>query len=268
MGENGNIRRLIEHLQGIESAVVAFSGGLDSSFLLHALKVAGVRTLAVTGRSQAVPETDLADAVRVASELGVEHRFLDTCELEREGYLENSPERCFHCKDELYSRIREVAESEGMAHVLDGTNSDDLADHRPGRRAAREHGVLSPLAECGLKKEEIRAAAKGAGLSVADKPASPCLSSRFPYGVRITPGGLERVARAEGLLRSKGFKEFRVRDRGGEARIEVPEAEMEDLFTHREEIVTALKDMGYAFVALDLEGLISGKLNRGVTDPS
>lgn len=259
---NGRTVRLNTRLGKLKSAVVAYSGGLDSSYLLYALKAAGVRTLAVTGRSASVPAEDIDDAHRVASELGVEHRFIDTSELLREGYMENSPERCFHCKDELFSRIREIAEKQGFECILDGTNADDLADHRPGRRAAALHGVISPLAECGLTKDEIRSAAGKAGLSVSEKPASPCLSSRFPYGVRITPEGLERVARAEGYLRSKGFRELRVRDRGGEARIEVPRPEMNALFELREEIVRAFREMGYGTVSIDLEGFVSGKLNR------
>ena len=192
----------------------------------------------------------------------MEHRFIETGELEREGYLSNPPERCFHCKDDLFTRIREIAESGGFAHVLDGTNSDDFLDHRPGIKAAKEHGIMSPLADAGLTKEDVREAARACGLSVAEKPASPCLSSRFPYGVRITREGLHRVEQAEGVLRGLGFDELRVRDHDGEARIEVSRAEMQRLFELREEITASLRGLGYKFVSLDLEGLESGKLNR------
>ncbi|MCK4912074.1 MAG: ATP-dependent sacrificial sulfur transferase LarE, partial [Thermodesulfovibrionales bacterium] len=183
-------------------------------------------------------------------------------EMDREGFRENSPERCFHCKDELFTLLTEIASDEGYYVALDGTNADDLKDHRPGMRAAKAHGVLSPLADSGMTKHMIREAAREAGLGISEKPASPCLSSRFSYGTRITPEGLERVSKAEDLLARLGLNEFRVRDIDGSARIEVPKDQMEFLFTKRDEIVAVFKGLGFRFVSLDLEGFESGKLNR------
>ncbi len=253
---------LLDELRKLDSAVLALSGGLDSSFLLYALKQAGVRTLAVTGKSPTTPAQDLRDAESVASELGMPHRFIETREMDHVRFVENSPERCFHCKDVLFAALKKIAMDEGFSNVLDGTTADDLTDHRPGRRAAKAHGVLSPLAASGMTKQMIRAGAREAGLSISEKPASPCLSSRFSYGTRITPEGLERVAKAEELLARLGLNEFRVRDTDGAARIEVPKDQMELLFARRDEIVAAFKGLGFSFISLDLEGFQSGKLNR------
>lgn len=258
------ITPLLDRLAGIESALLAFSGGLDSSLLLYALCEAGVRTLAVTGKSPTTPAHDIRDAESLALELGVPHRIIETREMDRVGFVENSPERCFHCKDVLFSLLKELANKERYAVILDGTNADDLTDHRPGLRAAKAHGVLSPLAECNMSKDDIRQAAREAGLSVSNKPASPCLSSRFSYGTRITPEGLERVSRAELFLTGIGCTQFRVRDTDGAARIEVRPEDMEKLFAMRGEVVSAMRDMGYRFVSLDLEGFESGKLNRSI----
>ncbi len=252
-------------LRKLDSVVLALSGGLDSSFLLYALKEAGVRTLAVTGKSPTTPARDLKDAECLAAELEIPHRFIETREMDQERFVENSPERCFHCKDELFALLTGIASDEGYQAVLDGTNADDLTDHRPGLRAAKDHGVLSPLAASGMTKDDIRQAARQAGLGISEKPASPCLSSRFSYGTRITPEGLGRVSRAEDFLRSLGFIEFRVRVRKGEARIEVRPDEMEKLFSHRGDVVSALKEIGFSYVSLDLEGFESGKLNRVLT---
>ncbi len=260
-GKNG-LSPLLSRLEELDSAVLALSGGLDSSFLLYALKEAGVRTLAVTGESPTTPARDLQDAVRVAMELEVAHRIIQTKEMERDGFIENSPERCFHCKDVLFTQLTGIAADEGYSVVLDGTTADDLRDYRPGLRAASAHGVLSPLAECGMTKQVIREAARAAGLSVSEKPASPCLSSRFSYGTRITPEGLERVSMAEDYLIRLGLNEFRVRDTDGSARIEVSPGQMDMVFKMRQEIVTAFKGLGYRFVSLDMEGFESGKLNR------
>ena len=191
---------LFDRLAGLDSAVLALSGGLDSSFLLYALKEAGVKTLAVTGKSPTTPARDIRDAESIATELGMPHRFIETKEMERSAFRENSPERCFHCKDVLFAALNNIARDEGYLKILDGTNADDLADHRPGLRAAKAYGVLSPLADSGMTKHIIRDAARQVGLSVSEKPASPCLSSRFSYGTRITPEGLERVSKAELFL--------------------------------------------------------------------
>jgi uncharacterized protein len=256
---------LINYLKGVQSAVLALSGGLDSVFLMKALSMSGIRALAVTGSTATTPPRDLQDAIRYAKESGVEHRVIDSGEMVREGFLANSSERCYHCKDSLFGLLEAIAREGGYACILDGGNLDDLDDHRPGRRAAAEHGVLSPLIECGFTKDDIRSAARGLGLEIATKPASPCLSSRFAYGVRITPEGLIRVKRAEDFIREiMGVDDLRVRDLGGRASIEVPEGEVIRLMENRARVVERLKLLGFGAVEIDPEGFRSGKLNRAL----
>jgi uncharacterized protein len=253
---------LIRILQGLESALLAYSGGLDSTFLLKTIKLSGIRALAVTGVSETTPPRDLEDAKRMAGGLGVEHRIVNTGEMEREEFVKNPPDRCFHCKDVLLGKLLSIAEEEGLAFVVDGSTVDDTADHRPGLDAAKKHGVRSPLMEAEFTKEEIRRSSRELGLPLWDKPASPCLSSRFPYGVEITREALKRVRLAEDFLHSQGFAELRVRDHGGVARIEVPTGELEKVLEIRDRLVEHFRSLGYHFVSLDLEGLKSGSLNR------
>lgn len=256
------LQRLVEMLRAMESAVLAYSGGLDSTFLLMALKLSGIRALAVTGLSPTTPAPDLEDARRMALAIGIEHRVVNTGEMENPGFVENSPERCYHCKDVLFGTLRAIAEEEGLAFVLDGTNLDDASDHRPGMRAAREHAVRSPLFEAGFSKDEIREASRELGLETWSKPASACLSSRIPYGTPITPGALSMVREAEGALREMGFAALRVRAHGPVARIEVPENIMTEVLEKKDAIVKRLRAVGFKFVGLDLEGLRSGSMNR------
>ena len=259
---NSKLDNLIHILRGLESALLAYSGGLDSTFLLKAVELSGIRALAVTGVSETTPRRDLEDAKRMARALSINHRVVNTGEMGREEFVKNPPERCFHCKDVLFAELGSIAEEEGLAFVIDGSTLDDTADHRPGLEAARRHGVRSPLLEAEFTKEEIRRASRELGLPLWDKPASPCLSSRFPYGVEITPEALRRVSRAEDFLRSEGFAELRVRDHNGAARIEVPAGELERVLAIRERLVEHFRGLGYDFVSLDLEGLRSGSLNR------
>lgn len=256
------LRRLVEILRGMGSALLAYSGGLDSTFLLKAMKLSGIRAIAVTGVSETTPPRDLEDARRMAAEIGVEHRLVRTRETEDGNFMKNPPDRCYYCKEILFSLLGSMAREEGLAFVLDGSNLDDLSDYRPGMRAAREHGVRSPLVEAGYSKSEIRVASKSLCLDTWDKPSSPCLSSRFPCGDEITPEALARVAGAEEFLRSLGFEELRVREHRGLARIEVPAREQQRLFEMRVRVVDGLKALGYAFVSLDLEGFRSGGMNR------
>ena len=255
---------LLEILQRAGSAVVAFSGGVDSSFLLKAVKTAGMKTLAVTAVSETLPAGEMERAVSFAKRLGVEHRVIRTRELKNEAFSNNPPDRCFYCKDELFGKLAALSREEGYNLVFDGTNSDDLRDYRPGRRAAERHGVRSPLAECGFSKAEIRAMSRELGLEGWDRPSSPCLSSRFPYGTKITEPALRRVEKAEEFLAGFALKDLRVRDDGTTARIEVREEDMHVLFDEgrRRLIVRELKSLGYKFVSLDLEGYRSGSLNR------
>jgi uncharacterized protein len=263
---------LLSFLSKAESAVLAYSGGVDSSFLLKAMKLSGIRFLAVTAFSETMPEKDFNHAVSFAKEIGVEHVVIHTDELTNESFVSNPPDRCFFCKEELFRKLRVIAEDKNYRHIFDGTNTDDLRDYRPGLKAAALYGVKSPLAENGFSKEDIRSISRELGLSTWDHPSSPCLSSRFPYGRRITLSGLRQVEKAEEFLRAFGLQEFRVRNHGEIARIEVSEKDMNTLLEpqNRRKITEALKAMGFSFVALDLEGYISGSMNRSLeeyTDP-
>lgn len=255
---------LIASLQNMDGAVLAFSGGVDSAFLLKAMKVSGIRMLAVTGVSETMPGKDLERALSFAEELGVDHKKIQTEELLLEEFISNPPDRCFFCKDELFRKLKDIAVKDNYGFVLDGTNADDRLDYRPGKRAAALHGIRSPLAETGFTKNEIRQMSKELGLAMWDHPSSPCLSSRFPYGQRITIESLARIEQAEEFLRSFGIEDVRVRDHGDTARIEVNGTDMDKLMSpERRRLVTErLKDLGYRFVSLDLEGYKSGSMNR------
>jgi uncharacterized protein len=256
---------LKERIGRLSSAAVALSGGIDSVFLLHVCReVLGDRVIAVTSTSVTTPGPDLEDARAAARSLGVRHLLVETSELELPAYSENSPSRCFFCKDELYARIREMVRGEGIEHILDGANRDDEGDHRPGMEAAREHEVLSPLREARLGKEEVRVLARRYGIDIWDKPASACLSSRFPYGTKIVREDVVRVARAEEHLRELGFGGFRVRHHGDTARIEMPPSRIPDLLRDdvRDRIVARFKELGYLYVTVDLEGYRSGSMNE------
>ena len=257
--------RLRGLLADLPSALVAFSGGVDSSFLLRlAHDVLGERCLALTTVSPTMPAEDLAAAKELAARLGVAHLLVDANELDIPGYAENPVNRCYFCKDHLFSVCVTVAERRGFAAVLDGANLDDLGDHRPGLQAAAERGIRHVLVEAELGKADIRAASRALGLPTWDRPASPCLSSRFPYGTRITLERLERVAAAERFLRARGFRELRVRFHDQVARLEIPVAEMPRLLepATREAVVAELKRLGFPYVALDLRGFRSGSLNE------
>lgn len=247
-----------------ESAVLAYSGGVDSSFLLKAMSISGMRFLAVTAFSETLPEKDFNQAVSFAKETGVEHLVINTNELSNEAFVSNPPERCFYCKEELFSKIHEIAKNGHYRYIFDGTNTDDLVEYRPGLKAAALYKVRSPLAESGFSKEDIRWMSRKLGLRAWDRPSSPCLSSRFPYGRRITVSGLRQVEKAEECLRGFGFKELRVRHYGDIARIEVNEKDMNTVMEpeNRRRITEVLKALGFSFVTLDLEGYISGSMNR------
>lgn len=258
--------RLLSSLRLAESAVLAYSGGVDSSFLLKAMTVSGIRFLAVTAFSETMPEKDFNHALSFTKETGVEHLIIHTDELSNESFVSNPPDRCFFCKEELFRKLREIAAERTCEHIFDGTNIDDLTDYRPGLKAAALYGVRSPLAESGFAKEDIRRMSRELGLSTWDRPSSPCLSSRFPYGRRITIFGLRQVEQAEEFLREFGLQEVRVRNHGDIARIEVSEKDMQVLLAtdNRRKITEALKALGFSFVALDLEGYISGSMNRAL----
>ena len=253
-------------LRSLDGAVIAYSGGVDSTFLaVVAHEVLGDRALAVTAASPTYPRHELAEAGEIAARYGLRHLVIETDEFADPRFLSNPPDRCYYCKLALFRRLRRLADDEGLEAVLDGANLDDLGDHRPGHRAARELGVRSPLQEAGFTKEEIRRFSKELGLPTWDKPAYACLASRLPYGTRITAEKLARIEEAEEYLRSLGFREVRVRDHSPVARLEVGRGEMEDAWRHRAEIAARLHAFGYPYVTLDLDGFRSGSMNAVLT---
>lgn len=269
--EDTSLSRLIAELASYESVVVAFSGGIDSALVLRgAIDALGAdRVLAITARSPAVPDAEIADASRLAAEFGAVHEFIDTDELANPDYAANPANRCYHCKTELYSRLSEIARQRGYRTVANGVNADDLGDYRPGLIAAGEHRVRAPLADCGLSKADVRRVARRLGVSAHDKPASPCLSSRVQYGEAITPEKLRRIEQCELVLRGLGFRECRVRHHDVLARIEVPSGEMSRFADPalREEITRRLRELGYRYVTLDLLGFRSGSMNEVLLGP-
>jgi uncharacterized protein len=251
------------------SALVAFSGGVDSSLALAvaARSLPKEKVLAVTSNNETYLPSELEGAEAFARSLGVKHLVVNTRELDDPNYASNPINRCYFCKSTLYSDLARIAENQGYACVVDGANKDDEGDYRPGRKAARELGVVSPLSVAGVSKAEVRGLAKYLGLPSWDKPALACLSSRFPYGQEITPEKLAQVARAEEFLRSWGYRQVRVRHHGEIARLEVGPGEMEKAFAEREAISTELKDAGFLYVTLDLVGYTPGSLNAVLGQP-
>lgn len=262
------IDQLESRISQLDGAVVAFSGGVDSSLVAAlAVRALGARTLAVTAVSPALASGELEGAAGVARALGIAHQMISTDELAREGYRRNERDRCYHCKDELYERLGAVARRRGLEAVLSGANADDVGDWRPGLRAAAEHGVVHPLLEAGVGKGEVRAMARALGVPSAEKPASPCLASRLPYGTAVDPAVLAQVDRAESALKQLGYRVLRVRHYGALGRVELAAEELPRALAPggREAVARAVRSAGYAEVEIDERPFTSGSLNRPFT---
>jgi uncharacterized protein len=257
---------LLTLLGSYGNCAVAFSGGVDSAVVAKAAQLAlDEKAVAVTGMSDALAAGELEAARELAAQIGIRHVVISTDEFSNPRYVTNNPDRCYHCKSELYSRLGGLRERLGVSVVANGANADDLGDYRPGMRAASEHGVLSPLAECGLTKQDVRQLAADWQLPVAQKPATPCLSSRVAYGLNVTPERLSRIDRAEQFLRSLGFHELRVRFHTDDmARIEVPVSEVGRLCEEpmRAAVVAEFERLGFKFITLDLAGFRSGGFTK------
>ena len=257
---------LLQIMRGYDSAIVAFSGGIDSSLVAYvAGQVLGDKALAVTSGSASLKRTDLALSKRLSDDWGIAHQIIVTDELTKADYRANPTNRCFHCKTSLYTELDGIACTRGYTHILNGTNLDDLGDHRPGLIAADNHAVKSPLVAAGFHKADIRALAKHLGLENADKPQAACLSSRFPYGTAINQELLAQVEAAENVLAEYGFSQFRVRHHGEVARLEILREEFELAVQHHEALQREIQALGYRFVAMDLGGFRSGSLNEGLS---
>jgi uncharacterized protein len=259
-----SLKRILSEMGGV---VVAFSGGTDSTFLL---KVAhdelGEKAIAVTATSSSLPREELEYAAELASQLAVRHLIIESDELESPGFVANSPDRCYHCKQLRFDALMKLAEEKGFSYVVDGTNFDDQGDHRPGMRAARELGVRSPLMEAGFTKADIRAISRELGLPTWNKPSNACLASRVPYGTPITRERMQQIEQAERLLHNLGFTQVRVRAHAEVARIEVEAENLPVLLENRLPIVEELRRLGFSYVTIDLEGYRTGSMNETLVD--
>lgn len=268
-GLDGKLAKLEEWIRATGGMAVAFSGGVDSTFLAAvAARVLGEKAMAITALSATYPAWEQQEARELAARIGIRHVEAPSHELDDPHFLENPPDRCYYCKKELVEMVRRTAADQGLEIIADGTTMDDLDDHRPGRRAAREGGMRSPLLEAGLTKDEVRELSRRMGLPTADKPSLACLASRIPYGTRITPGRLTAVDRVEAVLRELGFRQCRVRHHGAVARIEVEAGALAELCRPevRAKVLAVAREAGFTYVAADLEGYRTGSMNAVLSE--
>ncbi len=258
---------LLRNLKALGRVIVAYSGGTDSAYLAWAANRAlGNDAIAITADSASIPESHKRDAEAFARECGFRHEYIATYEFENPDYVKNDKDRCYHCKDELFDRLEAYAGEKGYRHIIYGVNEDDLGDYRPGQRAARIHQVAAPLVEAGLTKAEIRTLAQRAGLSIWDRPAAACLSSRVPYGTAVTVETIKTIEQGEEALKLMGFRQFRVRFHGDLVRIEIARAELPSAMTPEmfDKFLSVFKPLGFHYVTLDVEGYRQGSLNEAI----
>jgi uncharacterized protein len=257
--------KLFAILRDLGQVIIAYSGGTDSAYLAWAAaKALGDNAVAITADSASIPESHKRDAEEFAREAGFRHEYIETFEFDNPKYVANNPDRCFHCKDELFNRLDEVGAARGIRHIVYGVNKDDLGDYRPGQNAARLHEVKAPLVEAGLTKAEIRELSRGAGLKTWDRPASACLSSRIPYGTPVTPETIKTVETGEEAIKALGFRQFRVRFHGELVRLEISREELPRALSLEmaEAFAKVFKPLGFNYVTLDLEGYRQGAMNE------
>ncbi len=259
------LEQLKSNLRKMKSAAIAYSGGVDSTFLINvAHEVLGEKAIAVTATSSTYPQRELEQAKKFAKNIGIKHVIINSEETEIDNFSKNPSNRCYYCKKELFSKIKQIATEEHLNYVLDGSNVDDTTDYRPGMTALEEFGVVSPLKDAGLTKQEIKELSRSMNLDTWDKPAFACLASRFPYGIEITKPRLEQVEKAESYLYSLGIKQFRVRYHNEIARIEVSKNDFQLIIKHSDEIVKKFKELGFKYITLDIEGYRTGSLNEAL----